>query len=227
MGDFGAGSEKGFSIPQEILPRACDILEDMAHMHLPQKMGGNDRLSKAINRLIDVVKFEDDTENSISDISNLSQKIEALRDMGVDKASRGLLTQASNDLDNALSVISNTRTDIRNFSKFTRSISESATNIKKIAMQTNLLAINASIEASRAGDAGKGFAVVADAVKQLSSQSETATRQIEDILTEFDHSLSNIISNIQDAHSRVKDGTLMLFDKKDDYFDNYLDEKQA
>ena len=54
---------------------------------------------------------------------------------------------------------------------------------------------------------GKGFAVVADAVKQLSGQSASATRQIEDILNEFDHSLSSIITTIQSNYIKVKEGT--------------------
>ena len=103
--------------------------------------------------------------------TNLSVQIDALKEMGVSRASKTLLVQAARDLELALDVIQKTRSDIRGFGKFVRSISDSASNIKKIVMQTNLLAINASIEASRQRDAGKGFAVVADAVKQLSGQS--------------------------------------------------------
>ncbi|RVU46291.1 methyl-accepting chemotaxis protein [Rubrivivax rivuli] len=59
-----------------------------------------------------------------------------------------------------------------------RQVSEAAGDITRIALQTRLVAFNASVEAKRAGEAGRGFAVVADAVKDLAAQVESSSKQI-------------------------------------------------
>lgn len=85
-----------------------------------------------------------------------------------------------------------TRKSIDDISKQTRATNQSAGKIKEattiisnIADETNLLSLNASIEAARAGDAGRGFSVVATQIQQLADQSATSAKQIEDIVEEL------------------------------------------
>lgn len=192
-------NEKDLFCPHDVLHALKSALKGDS-LYLPQ---GDDAISQLVTELIQ--KMHDAQEKSIQNtLSSLDAQLEKMTSQNI-KPSQMLL-QASQDLNLALGVIHKTSLDIKTFAKFVRAIADSANNIKKIAMQTNLLAINASIEASRAGDAGKGFAVVADAVKQLSGQSASATRQIEDILNEFDHSLSTIITTIQSNYIKVKEG---------------------
>ena len=83
-------------------------------------------------------------------------------------------------------------------------VAKVAKQIQTIAKQTNLLALNATIEAARAGDAGRGFAVVANEVKQLASQTGTATHQISQTLDALDRVIKALEEDSSDAHSAME-----------------------
>lgn len=100
---------------------------------------------------------------------------------------------------------SQTSQKVTELSSLIENIGEVVVAIKDIAEQTNLLALNATIEAARAGEAGKGFAVVADEVKKLASETGKKTEEIEIRITEIQNAtqgavaaMKNIIDNISE-----------------------------
>jgi methyl-accepting chemotaxis protein len=88
-------------------------------------------------------------------------------------------------------------------------ISTIAGLIQAVADQTNLLALNATIEAARAGDVGKGFAVVAGEVKELASQTASATARIENTVNDVKAQASNVTGAVREVTDRLASVTAL------------------
>lgn len=76
--------------------------------------------------------------------------------------------------------------------------------IQSISKQTNLLGLNAAIEASRAGDTGKGFSVVAQEIRKLSKSSSDSVKKIDSVLKEISHSMGLVTNSINESNSNFE-----------------------
>jgi len=95
---------------------------------------------------------------------------------------------------------------IARLARLTRRIDEIITSVSEIATQSNLLALNASIEAARAGTHGRGFAVVADEVRTLSQQSTKSAGQVRAILMEIQQAMKETVRATEQGVLNVHEG---------------------
>jgi methyl-accepting chemotaxis protein len=129
-------------------------------------------------------------------------------------------------LDESMRIVTEIKSNVSELATTVKGLSESSEQIGNIisviddiADQTNLLALNAAIEAARAGEAGRGFAVVADEVRKLAEKTQTATHEIDKIINLLQGETKSVTETMGKAASTVEVGVEVISTAKESFDD--------
>ncbi|MDF2411227.1 methyl-accepting chemotaxis protein [Aeromonas sp. 2HA2] len=118
----------------------------------------------------------------------------------------GVIKQTLDSIENISSTVGDAASSLSELNSHTQQISDIIEVIRGIADQTNLLALNAAIEAARAGEQGRGFAVVADEVRNLASRSAASTQQITGMISKIQSGADASIRSMENTVNNVSRG---------------------
>ncbi len=146
---------------------------------------------------------------SIEDVSSNARNSSRVAKISVDTAHDGVsaVHDSINGMEHIREQIQETSKRIKRLGESSLEISEIVELINDLTDQTNILALNAAIQAAMAGDAGRGFAVVADEVQRLAERSTDATKQIEALVKTIQSDTNEAIASMERSTSEVVSGT--------------------
>ncbi len=145
--------------------------------------------------------------SNFTEVADFSAQAEGTAQEASIEASRGRdqVQKTLSNISNLASEIQTSSSVVDQLAKDSANISQVLGQIKGIAEQTNLLALNAAIEAARAGEHGRGFAVVADEVRSLSGRTHESTVEIETMVDKIQEGVKNAVTAMSNSHKMAEE----------------------
>lgn len=173
------------------------VMTEMAH--------GAEKQSRSVNEVTATVEQTSASMDQIAANSNLVARETNETALTAEEGHKAVL-RAIDQMENIGQVSTKLQSAIGRLEQDSKEIGDITNVISGIAEQTNLLALNAAIEAARAGEQGRGFAVVAEEVRKLAEQSQTAAKQIAELITKNQANIDVAVSAMELSGKDIKAG---------------------
>ncbi len=186
--DLSAMAEEGSATSEELTSQAEDVDSNVQNTSasIEEVTSGVEEVAASAQ---DVSRTSQELANEINETENAVQNGQTvLKEQGNRMEAVGKQNKTATQL-------------VTEVAEKAANVQEIVNTIASIAEQTNLLALNAAIEAARAGEAGKGFAVVADEIRKLAEESKKASQNIASILNEINDSSNNANEAVKSTNS--------------------------
>lgn len=208
IGKVASTSEQVAASSQELTASAEEtsrVIEQISSSAQDIASGAGQQVTNTDRSLEIVTKMS----SEIVHISELSQNVTELSDEAVQTSSQGnqAVVESMNQMKQIEDKTNRIAQTVQELGSKSAEIEDIISVISGIASQTNLLALNAAIEAARAGEHGRGFAVVADEVRKLAEQSALAAEQIGGIVQQIQTDIQASMTEMNEGIAAVRAGT--------------------
>jgi len=142
-----------------------------------------------------------DINQNVQGITNYTDQVNDLAESGLEE-----MQKTERKMEQVMDVSAKSIDKISNLNQSAGKINGIVNMISTIAEQTNLLALNAAIEAARAGEAGRGFAVVADEIRELAEETKGSTNEIKSLVSNLQKEIEATVEVINNTNDQIKTG---------------------
>ncbi|HHY74017.1 MAG TPA: HAMP domain-containing protein [Bacillus bacterium] len=198
--ELAASSQEMAASTEEVATASTEVSESTQRLAKEAEEGNNAIIdtSKALLELSSLIQIAKSKAASADDNSQFT--------LSTANEGKETVEDVISTMENIKAKMEETKTHISSLEHYSKEITTITDTITQIAEQTNLLALNAAIEAARAGEAGKGFAVVADEVRKLAEQSNKGAAEVANLIRLVTETTANTVIATDESSKQVEVG---------------------